>query len=147
MKITLQKDLDPDVDVYYCHQFRIYQESYLIWSRDTWEAIINTCDVFQIEVNRKYAGDVILEDRGKGKNMIVDFSLLPEYQGKGIGKATLEQVKLMGKKTMAVTRKKTLAFFLKSGFVVKKLMKNYYYPQVDGYYITFLNEKGDFRRV
>jgi len=39
-------------------------------------------------------------------------SILPEYQGKGIGKAVLEQVKKMGIKLTAVTRKETLNFFL-----------------------------------
>jgi ribosomal protein S18 acetylase RimI-like enzyme len=66
-------------------------------------------------------------------------SILPEYQGKGIGKAVLEQVKKMGIKLTAVTRKETLNFFLKSGFVLKKRMGNYYDLGVDGYSITFSN--------
>jgi hypothetical protein len=37
----------------------------------------------------------------------------------------------------AVTRKETLGFFLKFGFVLRKTLKNYYHPGVDGYYITF----------
>jgi hypothetical protein len=49
MKIILQQDLDPDSDFYYRHQFRIYQEPYLIWDKDTWETIITKCDVYRIE--------------------------------------------------------------------------------------------------
>jgi len=136
-EITLREDIDPGIDFYYHQQFKIYHEPYLIWDRDTWETIITTCDVYRIEVNEKYAGDVILEDRVKGTKYIVDFSVLPEYQGKGIGKRALEQVKKMGKKLTGITRKETLNFFLKSGFVLKKTIKNYYQPGVDGYYITF----------
>jgi len=136
MKITLREDLDPDTDFYYHHQFKIYYEPYLIWDRDTWETVLATCDVYRIEADGKYAGDVLLEDRGRGTKSIVDLSILPEYQGKGIGKAVLEQVKKMGTKLTAVTRKETLNFFLKSGFVLKKMIRNYYDPGVDGYSIT-----------
>ncbi len=139
MKITIQEDRNPDTDFYYHNQFKIYHEPYLIWDRDIWETVIRTCDVYRIEVNGKYAGDVILEDKGKGTKYIVDFSLLPEYQGKGIGKTTLEQVKKMNKKLTGITRKEKLDFFLKCGFVLKKPIKNYYQAGVDGYYITFDN--------
>jgi GNAT superfamily N-acetyltransferase len=137
MKIALRQDLNPDPNFYYRHQFKIYEAPYLIWDKDTWEGIISSCDVYRIEVEGKYAGDVILEERGKRTKLIVDFSLLPQYQGKGIGKAVLEQVKVMGKKMIAVTRKETLDFFLKSGFISKMRIKNYYHTGVDGYYITF----------
>ena len=92
-----------------------------------------------IEVNGKYAGDVILEDRGRGTKSIVDLSILPEYQRKGIGKVVLEQAKEMGRKLTAVTRRETLDFFLKSGFVLTKRIKNYYQSGVDGYSIAFSN--------
>jgi GNAT superfamily N-acetyltransferase len=141
MKITLREDHNPDTDFYYHNQFKIYHEPYLIWDRDTWETIIITCDVYRIEVDEKYAGDVILEDREKGIKYIIDFSVLPEYQGKGIGKAVLEQVKKMGKKLTAITRKETLDFFLKSEFLLKKRIENYYQPGVEGYYITFSEKK------
>jgi len=143
MTIKLREDLDPDIDFYYHEQFKIYHEPYLIWDRDTWETIITTCDVYRIEVDGKYAGDVIVEDRGRSTKSIVDFSVLPEYQGKGIGKATLEQVKKMGIKLSAVTRKETLNFFLESGFVLKKTIKNYYQAGVDGYDITFSGKNGN----
>jgi ribosomal protein S18 acetylase RimI-like enzyme len=85
----------------------------------------------------RFVGDVILEDRGKGIKYIVDFSVLPDYQGKGIGRSALEQINKMTKKLTAITRKETLHFFLKSGFVLRKTLKNYYDPGVDGYYIVF----------
>jgi len=158
MKVILREDLDQDTDFYYDHQFEIYHEPYLIWDKETWETVLTTCQVYRIEVNPaprvktrgftgcevkgRYAGDVILEDRGKGTKYIVDFSVLPEYQGKGIGKTVLEQVKMMGKKLKAITRKETLDFFLKSGFDLKKTIKNYYHPGVDGYYIVWtISEK------
>jgi len=141
MEITLREDFDPDADFYYLHQFKIYHDSYLIWDRDTWETVVSTCTVYRIEVDGKYAGDVILEDRGKGTRSIVDFSLLPEYQGRGVGRAALEQVKEMGGKLTAVTRKETLNFFLKCGFVLKKLIKNYYHLRVDGYFIMAMGER------
>jgi ribosomal protein S18 acetylase RimI-like enzyme len=78
-----------------------------------------------------------LEDRGKGTKSIVDLSILPEYQGKGIGKVVLEQAKEMGRKLTAVTRRETLDFFLKSGFVLTKRIRNYYQSGVDGYSIAF----------
>jgi GNAT superfamily N-acetyltransferase len=137
MKITLREDLDPDIDFYYHHQFKIYHKSYLIWDRDIWETVLARCTVYRIEVDGRYAGDVLLEDRGRGTKFILDLSILPEYQGKGIGKTVLEQVKKMGIKLTAVTRKETLNFFLKSGFVLKKSIRNYYDPGVDGYSITF----------
>lgn len=132
----LREDLDPDIDFYYHQQFKIYRDPYLIWDRQTWEAVLSTCDVYRIEVDGKCAGDLILERRGRDTAYIVDFSLLPEYQGKGIGKAILEEAKNMDKKLVAVTRKETLNFFLKSGFVLRKRLKNYYDPGVDGYYIA-----------
>jgi GNAT superfamily N-acetyltransferase len=137
MKITLTEDLAPNIDFYYHHQFKIYHEPYLIWDRDTWDTILATCAVYRIEANGKYAGDIILEDRGKGTKSIVDLSILPEYQGKGIGKVVLEQAKEMGRKLTAVTRRETLDFFLKSGFVLTKRIKDYYQSGVDGYSITF----------
>ena len=139
MKITLREDPDPDIDFYYHHQFEIYHAPYLIWDRDTWETVLATCTAYRIEIDGQYAGDVILEDRGRGTKSIVDFSLLPDYQGKGIGKAALEEVKKMGGKLMAVTRKETFNFFLKSGFVSRRTIRNYYDPGVDGYSITFSN--------
>jgi GNAT superfamily N-acetyltransferase len=142
MRITLREDLDPDVDFYYHQQFKIYREPYLIWDRETWEAVLTTCDVYRIEVNGNCAGDLILERKRRGSVCIVDFGLLPEYQGKGIGKEALEKAKNMDKKLVAVTRKETLNFFLKSGFILRKRLKNYYDPGVDGYYITLSNQKG-----
>jgi GNAT superfamily N-acetyltransferase len=137
METTVTEDLDPTIDFYYHHQFKIYHEPYLIWDRDTWETILATCAVYRIEVNGRYAGDVILENRGRGTKSIVDLSILPEYQGKGIGKVVLEQAKEMARKLTAVTRKETLDFFLKSGFVLMKRIKDYYQSGVDGYSITF----------
>ncbi|MBI5967819.1 MAG: hypothetical protein HY882_08190 [Deltaproteobacteria bacterium] len=51
--------------------------------------------------------------------------------------AVLEQVMKMGKKLTAVAPKETLNFFLKSGFILKRIIKDYYDPGVDGYYIAF----------
>jgi len=135
MEVTLREDLAPDTEFYYDQQFNVYHEPYLIWDEDTWEVLLSTCAVYRIKVNGRYAGDVLLEARGKGTKYIVDFSILPEYQGKGVGKVVLEQIKKMGRKLTAVTRKETLHFFLKSGFILKKIIRNYYYPGVDGYYI------------
>ncbi len=135
MEITLREETHPDADFYYRQQFEIYHEPYLIWNRDTWAAILLASDVYSIEVNAEYAGNVILEDRGKGRKYIADLSLLPGYQGKGIGKAVLEQVKEMGDKLTAFTRREKLHFFLKSGFVLKRTMKNYFSPGVDRYYV------------
>ena len=135
MKITLQKDLHPDINFYYQNQFRIYHEPFLIWEREIWETVLATCDVYRIEVDGEYAGDVLLEDEGRGTKSIVDFGLLPEYQGRGIGRAVLERVKKMSTRLTAVTRKETLNFFLKSGFAIQRRVKNYYAPSVDGYFI------------
>ena len=96
------------------------------------------------EANRKESLG-LLEDKGKGMTYIVDFSILPEYQGKGVGKAILEQVKTRGEKLTAVTRKETLHFFLKSGFALRRTIKNYYYPGVDGYYLSFETRLDDER--
>jgi GNAT superfamily N-acetyltransferase len=136
MKATLREDTHPDPDFYYHQQFEIYHEPYLIWDRETWETILATCDVYRLEIEGRYGGDVILEDRGKGIKHIVDFSVLPDYQGKGIGRSALEHIKKVAEKLTAVTRKATLYFFLKSGFVLRKTLKNYYHPGVDGYYIA-----------
>ncbi len=139
MEIRLREDPDPDIEFYYQYQFKIYHKPYLIWDRHTWNTVLITCTVYRIEVDGKYAGDVLLEGRGRGTKSIIDFSILPEYQGEGVGKGVLEQVKKMGMRLKAVTRKETLNFFLKSGFALKKRMKNYYDPGVDGYSITFSN--------
>jgi GNAT superfamily N-acetyltransferase len=146
VKITLKRDFSPAADFYYHHQFPIYYEPYLIWDRDTWEDITTTCDVYRIEVDGKYAGDVILEGKGKKTKYIVDFSILPEYQGKGVGKAVLGKVKKMSWKLSAVTRKETLHFFLKSGFVSRRTIKNYYDPGVEGYDIIFVSDASKMKR-
>ena len=137
MNVALREDAHPDPDFYFRQQFKIYHEPFLIWDRETWETVLTTCDVYRLEIDGRYGGDVILEDRGKGIKYIVDFSVLAEYQGKGIGKSVLEHIKKMTKGLTAVTRKETLGFFLKSGFVSRKTLKNYYHPDVDGYYIVF----------
>ena len=136
MKIVLKEDLDPDLEFYYQNQFKIYSEPYLFWDRETWAIVLITCTIYRIEVDGEYAGDVIFQGK-KGTKSIVDFGLFPEYQGKGIGKAVLEQVKKMGKRFTAVTRDETLNFFLKSGFVLKKTVKNYYARSADGHFIAF----------
>jgi ribosomal protein S18 acetylase RimI-like enzyme len=112
----------------------------LIWDKETWETVLATCNVYRIEIDGRYAGDIILENRGKGGKYIIDFGFLSEYQGKGIGKALLERVKMMGRRLTAVTRKETLDFFLKSGFDLKKTIKNYYHPGVDGYFLTWVRK-------
>jgi len=137
MEITFREDINPDPDFYYRQQFKIYHEPYLIWGRETWEAVVAACHVYRIEIEGRYGGDVLLEDRGKGIKYIVDFSILPEYQRKGVGRAILEQIKTMSEKLTAVTRKETLHFFLKSGFVLKRTVKNYYQAGVAGYYMMF----------
>ena len=137
MKIVLREEIDSDAGFYYRQQFKIYREPYLIWDKETWEAVLTTCTVYRIEIDGKWAGDIIWEDRGKGGKNIVDFSILPEYQGRGIGKAVLDQVKKTYKRLTAVTRKETLGFFLKCGFVLKRTIRNYYQPGVDGYAILF----------
>jgi GNAT superfamily N-acetyltransferase len=134
---TIREDPNPDVEFYYRQQFRIYCEPYLIWDRDTWEIVFGTCTVFRIEIDGEYAGDVILEDRGEGEKYIADFSLLPEYQGKGVGRAVLDRVKEMARLLTAVTRRETLPFFLKCGFVLNHTLRNYYRRRVDGYFISF----------
>ena len=136
-KVTLREDVNPDPDFYYHQQFNIYHEPYLIWDRETWAAVLTACGVYRIEIDGRYGGDVLLEDRGREIKYIVDFSILPEYQGKGVGKMILEQVKTKSKKLTAVTRKETLHFFLKSGFVLRRTMKNYYHLGVDGYDLIF----------
>jgi len=137
MKVTLRKDINPDPEFYYHQQFEIYHEPYLIWDMETWETVLTTCDVYRLEIDGRCGGDVILEDRGKRIKYIVDFSVLPDYQGKGVGKSALEHIKKMTERLTAVTRKETLGFFLKSGFVLRKTLKPYYHPGVDGYYIVF----------
>ena len=137
MIITLQEDFTPDVDFYYRQQFKIYHEPYLIWDWETWEIILATCKTYRVEVDGKYAGDVILEGKPKGTRYIVDFSLLPDYQGKGIGKTVMEEVKKMAKRLTAITRKEKLPFFLKCGFTLRKTVKDYYDSGVDGYHIVF----------
>ncbi|HUL29553.1 MAG TPA: GNAT family N-acetyltransferase [Thermodesulfobacteriota bacterium] len=137
MKVILREDIHPDLDFYFQQQFAIYHEPYLIWDRETWKTVLSTCNVYRIEIDGRWGGDVILEDRGKGIKHIVDFSVSPDYQGKGVGKSALEQIKRMAGKLRAVTRKETVHFFLKSGFVLRKRIKNYYDPGVDGYDIVF----------
>jgi ribosomal protein S18 acetylase RimI-like enzyme len=140
MKVVLLEDLNPNIDFYYQTQFKTYHQPYLIWDKETWGIVLATCSVYRVEVDGKYAGDVILEDRGKDTEYIVDFSILPECQGKGIGRTVLEDVKKMGRRITAVTRKETLNFFLKSDFVLKRTIKNYYRSGVDGYDIHYSNE-------
>lgn len=137
MKVTLRKDINPDPEFYYHQQYEIYHEPYLIWDLGTWAEALKTCDVFRLEIDGRYGGDIILEDRGHGAKYIVDFSILPDFQGKGIGRSALEYLKKMTERQTAVTRKETLGFFLRSGFVLRKRLKNYYYPGVDGYYVVF----------
>ena len=137
MEITLHEDLDPDPEFYFRHQFAIYHEPYLIWDRETWDMVLATCAVYRVEADGNYAGDVILEGKSQGIQYIVDFSLLPEYQGKGIGKAVLGEVKRMAPKLTAVTREEKLPFFLKSGFTLRRTIKDYYDSGVDGYFIVF----------
>ncbi len=137
MRIVLREEIDSEADFYYRQQFKIYREPYLIWEKETWEAVLATCTVYRIEIDGRWAGDIILEDLGKGAKNIVDFGILPEYQRKGIGKAVLEQVKKTYRRLTAVTRNETLGFFLKCGFILKKTIRNYYQPGVDGYAILF----------
>ncbi len=137
MKIRLRPDLDPDPEFYYQHQFAVYHEPYLLWELETWDEVLRTSDVYRIEVDDVYAGDVVLEERGRRTRYIVDFSILPEYQGKGIGRAILRH---LGKSfaLRAITRGETLSFFLKSGFALRRRIKDYYHPGVDGYSISSL---------
>ena len=135
MDIALRQDFDPDVDFYYEAQFEVYHEPYLLWNRQIWEAVAAACDVYRIEAEGEYAGDIILENRGKGTAYIVDFSILPDYQRRGVGTEVLNRIENRSPRLLAVTRKETLPFFLKSGFVLKRRIRDYYDRRVDGYYI------------
>ncbi len=137
MELTLREDTEPDAAFYYHQQFKIYHEPYLLWDRETWEEVVRGCTVYRIEIDSECVGDIIWEDRRKSVKYVVDFSILPGYQGRGIGKAVLKEVKKMGGNIAAITRKETLGFFLKSGFILKRRIRNYYHPHVDGYYIFF----------
>jgi RimJ/RimL family protein N-acetyltransferase len=95
--IGLRKEFPP------LQQFKIYHEPYLIWDRETWEVALRACSVYQIEADGRYAGDLLLEDQRKDTKYIIDFSVLPEYQGKGLGKEVVGQFKKMGGKFTAVT--------------------------------------------
>jgi GNAT superfamily N-acetyltransferase len=141
MEITLRRDPAPDTEFYYHQQFEIYHEPYLIWEKETWEAILTACDVYRVEVSGNYAGDVILEERGKDARYIADFGLLPEYQGKGVGRAVLREIEKMGRRVTAVTRKETLQFFLKCGFSLKRKMKDYYTYGIDGYFVEYIDHR------
>ena len=143
MKNTLRRDPDPKTEFYYHQQFKIYHEPYLIWDRETWEAVLTTCAVYQIDVNGINAGDVILEEKGKGVFTIVDFGLLPEFQGKGVGRAVLNEIMRIGKKLTAVTREETLHFFLKCGFVVKRRIRDYYDRGIEGYDVVWADRDGN----
>ena len=143
MKITLRRDPDPKTEFYYHQQFKIYHEPYLIWDRETWEAVLTTCAVYQIDVNGVNAGDVILEEKGKGVFTIVDFGLLPEFQGKGVGRAVLNEIMKIGKNLTAVTREETLPFFLKCGFVVKRRIRDYYDRGIEGYDVVWADRDGN----
>lgn len=137
MKVTLREDPEPDAAFYYRQQFKIYHPAYLIWDMETWKAVLDTSVAYRIEVDGVYAGDVILENRGKQTKYIVDFSLLPQYQGKGIGKTAIKEVRRMSQQLIAITRKETLGFFLKAGFVAKRTIEDYYARGVDGYLIAW----------
>jgi GNAT superfamily N-acetyltransferase len=137
MKVILREDRDPETDFYYAQQFRIYHDPYLIWDWETWRAVLETCAAYRIEVDAQCGGDAILEDRGRGTKCIVDFSILPEYQGKGVGREALELVKKLAGRLTAVTRKETLPFFTKCGFTMRRTIRNYYDFGVDGYAILW----------
>ncbi len=137
MKVSLQRDPHPDVNFYYENQFEIYKEPYLIWDRAMWGEVLATCTVWRIKVNGQYAGDIIIDDQGNDRKDIVDFSILPQYQRRGVGKSVLEKIKKTAGKISAVTRNETLGFFLKCGFLPAVRIGDYYHPGVDGIYIVW----------
>lgn len=139
-EIVLRRDIHPDTRFYYRQQFKVYVEPYLLWNWNTWETILSSCTVYRIEVGGKYAGDVILEQKGRGTRYIVDFSLLPEFQGRGLGRSVMRQLKNSAKRLTAFTRKETLGFFLESGFVLKRKVKDFYDPGIEGYYLTLASQ-------
>jgi len=63
-------------------QFRIYHEPYLIWDWETWAMVLATCTVYRVEVDGITPG-CHPGRKVKSTRYIVDFSLLPDYQGKG----------------------------------------------------------------
>jgi len=136
MEITLRRVNNPDPDFYYRHQFEVYHEPYLIWERETWVVTLARSDVYCIEVDGRYSGDAILEDRRKGKKYLADFNILPEFQGRGVGKTALERLKNTGDRLTAFTRRDTLGFFMNCGFIVRRTMTGYFFPGIDRYYVT-----------
>ena len=141
IEIVLREDARPDTRFYYREQFKIYHEPYLIWNWMTWETVLSSCTVYRVEVDGAYAGDVILEEKGRGGLYLVDFSLLPEYQAGGIGRKVIDQVKTMARKLTATTRKETLGFFLKTGFTLRKRLKNFYDDGIDGYDVVYVRAR------
>ena len=99
--------------------------------------------MYLCNVNGANAGDVILEGKGKGVFTIVDFGLLPEFQGKGVGRAVLNEIMKIGKMLTAVTREETLPFFLKCGFVVKRRIRDYYDRGIEGYDVVWADRVGN----
>ena len=135
MEIALRKEIHPDANFYYRRQFEIFDKPDLIWSRNRWASTLLRSDVHRIEVDGAYAGHIILESRPKGRRYVADLSLLPGYRGRGIGREVLKELKERTGKLTAFTRKETLPFFLKQGFVVRRTMKDYFSPGVDRYYV------------
>ena len=65
MKISLPRDLDPDLDYYYSFQFLIYDEAYLLWDKDLWDMILSTGAAFRVLADGENVGDLILEEKGR----------------------------------------------------------------------------------
>ncbi len=135
MEIALREEIHPNADFYFRRQFKIFDEPCLIWSRARWRATLLKSEVRRIEVDGADAGHVILEGRRRGRTYIADLSLLPAYRGRGIGREVLKELKERTGKLTAFTRKETFPFFVKQGFVLRRVMKDYFSAGVDRYYV------------
>jgi len=89
-------------------------------------AVLTTCTVYRIEVDGNMP-EMSIRGQGRGTKSIVDLSILPEYQGKGIGKAVLEQSRRWYK-TYSRHPKGNAQFFLEIRVRSKEEDGNYYDP-------------------
>ena len=74
---------------------------------------------------------------------ILSIAILKEYRNKGIGGDVIEYIKLLNKNKISLyvhlENKKAIRFYNNIGFIVKKLLENYYenFVNPSAYYLEF----------
>uniref|UniRef100_A0A6C0EIH9 N-acetyltransferase domain-containing protein n=1 Tax=viral metagenome TaxID=1070528 RepID=A0A6C0EIH9_9ZZZZ len=116
----------------------------IFYDSDSIEYLLNTDGylLYKILLDNLIIGYCFIENI-EDRCHILSIAILKEYRNKGIGGNIIEYIKLLNKNKISLyvhlENKKAIRFYNNNGFIVKKLLENYYenFVNPSAYYLEY----------